>query len=178
VRRAVIATVGTVVGLAALLSYKSSGTVQPGKVSLAPGGPSSSPSTSGSSAPSGPSTSAASSSGTSAPSTGTSTAPSTSTSTSGTVTTSHTYVGQQVTYLYGSIEVSATVKGSEIVNVAVPENEAVDPRSQMINSEAVPLLIQEAEQAQGLNFDVVSGATFTSDAFAQSLQSALDEAKK
>jgi uncharacterized protein with FMN-binding domain len=46
----------------------------------------------------------------------------------------------------------------------------------MINSEAVPVLVQEALAAQGVNFDVVSGATYTSDAFAQSLQSALTAA--
>jgi uncharacterized protein with FMN-binding domain len=54
----------------------------------------------------------------------------------------------------------------------------VDGRSQMINSYAVPILEQEAVAAQGVNINVVSGATFTSDAFAQSLQSALSKAGK
>ena len=66
-----------------------------------------------------------------------------------------------------------TLDGHRIVNVTVPQNSAVDGRSAMINSEAVPVLVQEALAAQGVNFDVVSGATYTSDAFAQSLQSAL-----
>ena len=48
--------------------------------------------------------------------------------------------------------------------------------SQTVNSAAVPVLEREAVAAQGINFDVVSGATYTSDAFAQSLQSALDKA--
>ena len=58
---------------------------------------------------------------------------------------------------------------------AVPQNNAADGRSQMINSYAVPILEQEAVAAQGVNINVVSGATFTSDAFAQSLQSALSQ---
>ncbi len=48
----------------------------------------------------------------------------------------------------------------------------------MVNSAAVPVLMREAVAAQGVNFDVVSGATFTSDAFAQSLQSALAKASR
>lgn len=157
-RRAVLATVGTVIGLAALLSYKSSGTVQLGKVSLVPGGPTSS----GAGITSAPTTLGPSPATTSGPA----------------GTAQRTYAGQDVNYLYGSIQVDVTVKGARIVGVTVPQNVAVDPRSQMINSEAVPILIQEAEQAQSLNFDVVSGATFTSDAFAQSLQTALRQVKK
>ena len=60
----------------------------------------------------------------------------------------------------------------------MPQNDAIDGRSQMINSYAVPILEQEAVAAQGVNINVVSGATFTSDAFAQSLQSALSQAGK
>ena len=74
--------------------------------------------------------------------------------------------------------VTATLQGSKVVNVGVPQNNAVDGRSQMINSYAVPILEQEAVAAQGVNINVVSGATFTSDAFAQSLQSALSKAGK
>ena len=73
---------------------------------------------------------------------------------------------------------AATLQSGRIVNVTVPQNGAIDGRSQTINSYAVPILEQEALAAQGLNFNVVSGATFTSDAFAQSLQSALSKAGK
>lgn len=144
-RRAVIATAGTVVGLVALLGYKSSGAVnvQRASVGTDPSGP--------------PATTIA------PPTTGPATG---------------TYDGQLVTYLYGNIEVGATLDGHRIVNVTVPQNWAVDGRSAMINSEAVPELVQEALAAQGVNFDVVSGATYTSDAFAESLQSALAAADR
>ena len=70
------------------------------------------------------------------------------------------------------------MQGAKILNISVPQNGALDGRSQMINSYAVPILEQEAVAAQGVNINVVSGATFTSDAFAQSLQSALSKAGK
>ena len=89
-----------------------------------------------------------------------------------------TYTGQDVSYRYGDIEVAVTVDGGRIVTVSVPQDDAFSPYSQTVNSAAVPILVREAVAAQGLNFDVVSGATYTSDAFAQSLQSALDKASQ
>jgi uncharacterized protein with FMN-binding domain len=49
-------------------------------------------------------------------------------------------------------------------------------RSQFIMSQALPLLRQEFLQAQSANVQMVSGATYTSEAFVQSLQSALSKA--
>ena len=63
-------------------------------------------------------------------------------------------------------------------NISIPQESATDPRSQSINSQAIPILTSEALAAQSLQFDVVSGATYTSEAFAQSLQSALTKAGK
>jgi uncharacterized protein with FMN-binding domain len=71
-----------------------------------------------------------------------------------------------------------TIDGSRISNVSVVQNNATDFRSQAIDEQAVPILQQEALSAQSVNIDVVSGATYTSDAFAQSLQSALHKAGK
>jgi uncharacterized protein with FMN-binding domain len=51
-------------------------------------------------------------------------------------------------------------------------------RSQYIMSQALPILRQEFLQAQSANVQMVSGATYTSEAFAQSLQSAILQAKK
>jgi uncharacterized protein with FMN-binding domain len=171
-RRAIVATAGTVVGLVALLSYKSSGPHTLQKVQVS--GNQSAP-VSGAVPPV-----------TSTPSTGvgaggsvtTTTNPPATTSPPATATTNQTYTGQDIQYLYGDIVVTATLQGSKVVNVGVPQNNAVDGRSQMINSYAVPILEQEAVAAQGVNINVVSGATFTSDAFAQSLQSALSKAGK
>ena len=50
-------------------------------------------------------------------------------------------------------------------------------RSQFIMSQALPMLRQEFLSAQSLNIQMISGATFTSQAFLQSLQSALLKGK-
>jgi uncharacterized protein with FMN-binding domain len=68
-----------------------------------------------------------------------------------------------------------TASGSKITNVAVPRDDAVDGRSYQINSEAVPILQSETMSAQSAQIDGVSGATYTSQAYVQSLQSALDQ---
>jgi uncharacterized protein with FMN-binding domain len=154
-RRAVIATAGTVVGLVVLLGYRSEGAVKGEKVDTG----------------SGTSTNATTVTG-GATGTGT-TVPGAASSSSG-----HTYTGQDVFYRYGDIEVAVTLSGSRIVTVTVPQNDASSPYSQTVNSAAVPILVKEAVAAQGVSFDVVSGATYTSDAFAQSLQSALDKASQ
>lgn len=169
-RRAVITTVVTAAGLVALLSYKSSGPTKLQKVSFSAGSSTTTttvPQSSGqsSSRSSGPSAGA----GKSGPAT---TAPPT------TSAARETYDGQLVQYFYGDIQVDVTVQGGRVVSVTVPENGAADAHSEMINSYAVPVLEKEALAAQGLSFDAVSGATYTSDAFAQSLQSALQKAGK
>ena len=159
-RRAVIATAGTVVGLVLLLGYRSEGAVKVAKVDAGAG------------------------TGSTSTNTGTSTGTNTGTGTGTTLPTAassssdRTYTGQDVSYRYGDIEVAVTVDGSRIVTVSVPQDDAFSPYSQTVNSAAVPILVREAVAAQGLNFDVVSGATYTSDAFAQSLQSALDKASQ
>jgi uncharacterized protein with FMN-binding domain len=156
-RRAVIATAGTVVGLVLLLGYRSEGAVKVQKVDTG----------------SGTSTNASTGTGTGG-STGTGTTVPAAASSS-----SHrSYTGQDVFYRYGDIEVAVTLSGSRIVTVTVPQNDASSPYSQTVNSAAVPILVKEAVAAQGVSFDVVSGATYTSDAFAQSLQSALDKASE
>jgi uncharacterized protein with FMN-binding domain len=174
-RRAIVATAGTVVGLVALLSYKSSGPHNGQRVQVnggqsAPVSSTLPPATAGP-ATTGPPTTGPAISGppTTAPPT---TAPPVAAS------AERTYDGQDIQYVYGDIVVNATLRGGRILNVSVPQNDAVDGRSQMINSYAVPILEQEAVAAQGVNINVVSGATFTSDAFAQSLQSALSQAGK
>ena len=53
----------------------------------------------------------------------------------------------------------------------------IDGHPQYINGQAMPMLTSEAVQVQSANVDIVSGATFTSQAFQQSLGSALAQAK-
>ncbi len=66
--------------------------------------------------------------------------------------------------------------GSKITNVSFVQLTAFDGRSQQINSDAAPILLQETLSAQSAKIDTVSGATYTSDGYEQSLQSALDQA--
>ncbi|MBV9660334.1 MAG: FMN-binding protein [Acidimicrobiales bacterium] len=123
------------------------------------------------------------------PTTGTpdTTTPGTTTPTTGTPTTSapattapsttRMVTGRDIRYRYGDIQLQVTENGSRITNLKVIRNGAADPRSAEINNQAVPLLQQQALQIQSANIDGVSGATFTSYAYAQSLQSALDQLK-
>jgi uncharacterized protein with FMN-binding domain len=88
-----------------------------------------------------------------------------------------TIKGAPVMTEYGVVQVEVVVRGGRIVsikNLALPFDRS---RSQEISQVAGPLLREEALRAQSAGIDVVSGATFTSDGYAQSLQSALDRAR-
>ena len=98
---------------------------------------------------------------------------STSTTTS-TATGTRTALGADIQYRYGELELEVTVTGSRITNVQPVIDTAFDPHSSQVNSYAEPLLQNETLQAQSANISGVSGATFTSQAYVQSLQAALD----
>ncbi len=86
-----------------------------------------------------------------------------------------TYKGREVDMRWGPVQAVIKVKGKKITSVKV----GVSPetfRSQIIDTQAAPLLQQEVLQAQNAGIDEVSGATMTSDAFISSLQSALKKA--
>ena len=85
-----------------------------------------------------------------------------------------TSVGPAVNYNYGILSVKVTVSGSKILNVGIASiDDGGNPRSQYIDQQSIPLLEQEVMQAQSANIQGVSGASYTSAGFAQSLQSAL-----
>jgi uncharacterized protein with FMN-binding domain len=71
--------------------------------------------------------------------------------------------------------VQVTVQGGKITDVQFLSHPTGN-HSDRINAQAVPILTQEAIAAQSANVQVVSGATLTSGAFMQSLQSALSQA--
>ena len=96
------------------------------------------------------------------------------TSTSTTTAPTRQANGQDVPYRYGELEVKVIAKGNRITNVETVMDQSFDPRSQQINDEAVPILRQQALSAQSANIDGVSGATYTSAAYQESLQAALD----
>jgi len=77
---------------------------------------------------------------------------------------------------YGPVQVRITVRGHRLVMVTAVVYPASGGRDREISSFALPQLEQEAITAQSARIDTVSGATFTSDGYRRSLQSALDVA--
>ena len=88
---------------------------------------------------------------------------------------SGTYDGPVVNTRYGSVQVEITVKSGKVLSVTALEL-PVGGRSGMISGYVAPILQGEAMTAQSAQIDLVSGATYTSSAYAQSLQAALDRA--
>ncbi|GAA2732644.1 hypothetical protein GCM10009867_08970 [Pedococcus aerophilus] len=74
------------------------------------------------------------------------------------------------------MQVQITVADGKITASQVLQVPWNDHRDQEINSYAVPILNQEAVSSQSASIDMVSGATYTSDGYIQSLQSAIDQA--
>jgi uncharacterized protein with FMN-binding domain len=91
-------------------------------------------------------------------------------------TGTRTVTGDAIDTKFGPVQVAVTVSGSKITKVEVVQVPSENHRDQEINSFAVPQLIEETLSAQNAKIDVVSGATYTSDGYVTSLQSALDRA--
>ena len=88
---------------------------------------------------------------------------------------SGTATGDAIDTQYGPVQVRVTVKDGTITDIQGLVLTGNDPRSAAISSSAEPALKQEALSKQSADIDAVSGATFTSAGYAQSLQSALDK---
>lgn len=86
------------------------------------------------------------------------------------------YTGDVIDAFYGNVQVRVTISGGKITDVTFLDYPHDRRTSQEINSQAMPFLKSEAIAAQSANVDIVSGATQTSRAFIQSLQSALTRA--
>ena len=84
--------------------------------------------------------------------------------------------GHTIQTRYGPVQVRITERGGRLVNVVAVQLPGADQHSQQIAAYAAPILQSEALKADSARIDVVSGATYTSDGYAQSLQSALDNA--
>lgn len=87
-----------------------------------------------------------------------------------------TVTGDTVQTRWGPVQVKITVQNGKITDVTAVQSPSDNPRDQEINSYALPQLKSEALAAQSASIDTVSGATYTSDGYRQSLQSALDSA--
>lgn len=88
-----------------------------------------------------------------------------------------TYTGSVADAFYGNIQVQAIISGGKIVNINFLQYPSDNGTSLSINQQADPMLAQEAIQIQAANVDIISGATDSSQAFIQSMQSALAQAQ-
>ncbi|GAA3835036.1 FMN-binding protein [Streptomyces chiangmaiensis] len=151
-RRIVLASAATVSGMVLLLSMKPHTTPRMAAAGPAPSSSASVPAGSGGSGDSSRSGGAA---------------------TAGTKTAT----GDSVQTRYGPVQVRIKVKNGKLTDATAVTYPQESPRDQEINSYAVPQLRREALAAQSANIDMVSGATYTSQGYQQSLQSALDSVR-
>jgi uncharacterized protein with FMN-binding domain len=99
-------------------------------------------------------------------------APSTTTTTPPTTATA---TGTLEQYGYGELNVKVTVSGGRIRDVTVPKLLVAEQYSQQLAQSVIPMLRSEVLKAQSANISGVSGATYTSEAYALSLQAALKQ---
>jgi uncharacterized protein with FMN-binding domain len=196
-RRAVAAIATTAVALALLLNFKTPTTFT-GPTSVVVGQPSTggtvdagTQGTSGSGAASGTGSSPAPAAASTAPtaagaggstgsgaSTGSAGSGSSSTGQAASAGTlkSGRFTGSVVQIPFGNVQVQVTVQGGRITDAQMVQMPTAHARSQMISQYVAPILRQEVLQAQSAQINLVSGATYTSEAYAQSLQAAIDQA--
>ena len=86
------------------------------------------------------------------------------------------YAGDAASTKYGPVQVEITVANGTVTDVSVIDYPSGNGKDQQINARALPVLVQETLDAQSATIDMVSGATYTSDGYTESLQSALDQA--
>lgn len=161
--RAAVAIVATIVGIFLLFSFQTPATV-PAASRAAVGGFPAAPTPSGQGGP------------TPTPPTGTSGA---SASPSPSTTAGYkdgSYTGQDAPNQYGDVQVKVVISSGKITDVQALTLPSDRQRSAEISQQAGPLLHDEVVQAQSAQIDILSGATFTSESYAQSVQSALDQA--
>ncbi len=87
-----------------------------------------------------------------------------------------TVTGEAASTPYGPMQVQVTLAGTRITNITVVQQTNEGARSDQIDAAAIPKLTSEALAAQSARIDTVSGASYTSSGYIQSLQSALDQA--
>ena len=89
---------------------------------------------------------------------------------------SGTYKGDTVQTRWGPVQVQITVANGKITDISTLQYPNGDRRSQMISSQVLPWLQDEALKAQSANISGIGGATYTSGGFINSLASALQKA--
>ncbi|AXG81245.1 FMN-binding protein [Streptomyces paludis] len=106
--------------------------------------------------------------------TSTPTSSSTPSTTASPAASSGTYTGDAISTRYGTVQLAITVTDGELTAVNVLQVPS-EGRSQQIAADAVPRLTAEALTAQSARIDAISGASYTSQGYIDSLQSALDK---
>jgi uncharacterized protein with FMN-binding domain len=152
----VVATGVTIVGLAWIAVYRvsphSSGVVAALPPAPSPTSPSASPS----------STPAAT--------------PSSSPSPSAPAAISGSFTGTDYPNRFGDVVVRLVITNGHITDVQALQLPSDRARSAYISQVAGPMLRSEVLQAQSATIDIISGATYTSESYAQSVESALQQA--
>jgi len=174
--RAVLTLTGTAAGIAALLAVK----FQPAASSASAAGPQSlatpvatAPATT---APSGAAHSAGKPGASPTRGSGSSGGSSTGGTGSAQSTTARTFTGSVDNTQDGPMQVAITVSGKTITKITVVQHTDNGSESSAIDATALPTLTSEALTAQNARIDAVSGASYTSAGYIQSLQSAIDQA--
>ena len=162
-RRAILALGSTIAGIAVLLSFKTHSTGLTGAAAAAP----SMPGGTGSSASAGGAADAAGAGAAATPGR----------SGKAKVGKRRTVAGQVAETLRGPMLVELTLAGQRITKVTMLQRTNSGAESDAIDATAIPKLISETLAAQSAHIDAVSGATYTSEGYLQSLQSALDKAR-
>ena len=161
-RRVILAICATAVGLVLLLSFKTQ--TQSGVTGASPAAALGSPAPGNDAASPSPSASASPAASGSAKS-----------GTAGSAA-AKTVTGAAWPTIYGPVQVKITVADGKITAATAVEYPLDTPRDQQINSYAIPQLNAETVAAGSAQIDTVSGATYTSQGYVGSLQSALDKA--
>ncbi|WP_062377186.1 FMN-binding protein [Demequina pelophila] len=86
------------------------------------------------------------------------------------------YDGPRVVNARGGYQAQVTIEGGVITSVGAIEAGTDAPESLEVNAFAVPELVDRVLAAQSADVDHVSGSSFTSPAFLESVQGALDDA--
>ncbi len=165
-KRIVYAILATVTGLVLLFSYRTSLQVVAPVAASRDTADGSGTAGSGSTSGSGTTSGSSSGSGSSSASSGASSAS----------LKDGTYTGQSTDTRWGPVQVKITVSGGRITTAEAVDYPQSNPRDQEINQVAIPQLVSETLQAQSAQIDLVSGATYTSEGYTTSLQSAIDQA--
>lgn len=103
--------------------------------------------------------------------------PNSNTTTSNTGLKDGTYTGASEQTRFGNVQVAVTISSGKITEVTALQLTDHDRESVQISNRAAPLLRQEVISSQSAKVSNVTGATYTTDGYLTSLQSALDQAR-